>query len=633
MRNLFTYSTILLHCLLGLGSTSASARATSEVGESKDDHELRTLLELRGSRLTPEQALQRFRFESSNERNWGYQSSGVWLSLQIPRETSLLPRISFQFAPAVLSGIELYRVPPAGRPVLIGEQALVKSERLPTFAFAPDGTDTYLARVESIHALDLRVAVYDEPTLLKLARFDSLFAGVFYGVLMACLLLTFLSWVKDRQRASLDFLTFTSIYAIEATTLSGRINHLMTTHPPISRYLLTMSAMSVITGLQFSRSYLQLPRLFPNTDRLARYLMIPLAALGLFGMTPWLLQNNVVSGHAIDVLIFVSAALILSSGFRANQIGFAPAKPFALAWSALTLTLVVYFGAAYGYFTLGSWESYIIYIGSATHTLILTLGLISRMGSISAERAVEAERLRTLVQMACHDLRNPLTAIVARAQAHLLGGRTEWREVLEAAQRQASILDYVSQTEAIDSGKRPLNLVALDLHPTIEGLRDSFSDWLSKKNIEFINEVQTLPPLRVKVDPALFAQTVLTNVISNAIKFSQPGGKLIVRADLDAGRVKISIIDFGVGIPGPLLAKLFSTSHPTTRLGTGGEAGTGFGMPLVHHALEAMGGSIRVESDASVAGTRVYLTLPESHSPARVTLQSLVSPVRGKTSS
>ncbi len=624
MRNNSIWTVLISLCLIGFSDAAAAPNTASHF-------ELRSLLEPHGSFLKPEQALQRFHEASSSETNWGYQSTGVWLSLQISNEMSQLSRVNFQFSPALLSNINLYRVNEGGGVNPISEQSLVGSERLPTYAFSPEGVTSYLARVESIHALDLKVSVYDDESMLRLARFDSLFAGAFYGVLFACVLLMFLSWLKDRQRASLDFLVFTSIYAVEASTISGRLDHLIPTHVPVSRYLLTMSAMSVLAGLQFTRSYLQLPRLLPNTDRLARVLMVPLAALGIFGISPWLPLYNVAAGHTIDVLIFVSGGVILSSGLRVFRIGFAPAKPFALAWLALMLTLVVYFGTAYGLFDIGPWESYLIYLGSAIHTLILTLGLISRMGSISAERAVEAERLRTLVQMACHDLRNPLTAIVVRAQAHLLGGRTEWREVLDAAQRQASILDYVSQTEAIDSGKRPLNVVALDLHPTIEGLRDSFRDWLSKKNIEFQNEIQASPPIRVKVDPALFAQTVLTNLISNAIKFSHPGGKLIVRADCDDGKVKITITDFGVGIPSPLLSKLFSTSHPTTRLGTGGEAGTGFGMPLVHHALEAMGGSIRVESDSGVVGTRVYLTLLEAQQSGRASLKSLTTVARRKT--
>ncbi len=624
VRNNSIWTVLFSLCLIGICDAAAASNAASP-------YELRSLLESRGSFLKPEQALQQLQGSLSGETNWGYQSTGVWLSFQISKEMSQRHRVNFQFLPALLSNIDLYRVDEGGSLNPISEQSLVRSERFPTYAFSPEGATSYLARVESIHALDLKVSVYDDESMLRLARFDSLFAGAFYGVLFACVLLMFLSWLKDRQRASLDFLVFTSIYAVEASTISGRLDHLIPTHTPVSRYLLTMSAASVLAGLQFTRSYLQLPRLLPNTDRLARVLMVPLAALGIFGISPWLPLHNVAAGHAIDVLILVAGGVILSSGLRVFRIGFAPAKPFALAWLALTLTLIVYFGTAYGLFDIGAWESYLIYLGSAIHTLILTLGLISRMGSISAERAVEAERLRTLVQMACHDLRNPLTAIVARAQAHLLGGRTEWREVLDAAQRQASILDYVSQTEAIDSGKRPLNVVALDLHPTIEGLRDSFRDWLSKKNIEFKNEIQASPPIRVKVDPALFAQTVLTNVTSNAIKFSHPGGKLIVRAEVDGGKVKITVTDFGVGIPSQLLSKLFSTSHPTTRLGTGGEAGTGFGMPLVHHALEAMGGSIRVESDSGVVGTRVYLTLLEALPAGRASLKSLTTVARRKT--
>ncbi|MCK6598635.1 MAG: ATP-binding protein, partial [Bdellovibrionaceae bacterium] len=91
--------------------------------------------------------------------------------------------------------------------------------------------------------------------------------------------------------------------------------------------------------------------------------------------------------------------------------------------------------------------------------------------------------------------------------------------------------------------------------------------------------------------------SVLNNLLSNAIKFTPRGKTIEIKGEsLNSDQYMLTVEDKGIGIPSELLQNLFSVSKKTSRPGTEGEAGTGFGMPLVHATMKAYGGDIQVSS-------------------------------------
>jgi signal transduction histidine kinase len=102
----------------------------------------------------------------------------------------------------------------------------------------------------------------------------------------------------------------------------------------------------------------------------------------------------------------------------------------------------------------------------------------------------------------------------------------------------------------------------------------------------------------------IFSNSVINNVVSNAIKFSHEGD--IIRIDvqhLPEGNVCISVRDQGIGIPDSVMQALFGFEVQTSRTGTKGERGTGFGMPIAKLLLEKMDGSIAVKSKVMTKGS------------------------------
>jgi signal transduction histidine kinase len=89
---------------------------------------------------------------------------------------------------------------------------------------------------------------------------------------------------------------------------------------------------------------------------------------------------------------------------------------------------------------------------------------------------------------------------------------------------------------------------------------------------------------------------VLSNILSNAVKFSERGSRIAVWTNSTDDWVQLRIRDSGIGIPSHVLERIFDPSAQTSRPGTEGEDGTGFGMPLVKQFVESYGGWVSIKS-------------------------------------
>ncbi len=116
----------------------------------------------------------------------------------------------------------------------------------------------------------------------------------------------------------------------------------------------------------------------------------------------------------------------------------------------------------------------------------------------------------------------------------------------------------------------------------------------NSKNIELKYEIDN--SINIAVDKNMIS-TVLRNFISNAIKFSNPGGIIIVKSKEFEDKVEISIIDNGVGIEPNIINKLFTFDKSITRIGTANEKGTGLGLLLCKEMIEKHQGEIKVSSE------------------------------------
>lgn len=197
-----------------------------------------------------------------------------------------------------------------------------------------------------------------------------------------------------------------------------------------------------------------------------------------------------------------------------------------------------------------------------------------------------------LIHVLCHDLANPLNAIASCLD---LSPNHEYGELMKnAVDSSLGIIQMVRKIRSIDENKLKLKIEPLNLNALFQESAEVLQDRFSQKQVKILVDVPNT--ITVHVEKYSFLNSVLNNLLTNAIKFSYPNSQVRVAANEQKGQVIITVEDFGIGIPPRLKNNLFNVAECTNRCGTEGETGTGFGMPLVKRFLDEFNGTIEVTS-------------------------------------
>jgi len=216
-----------------------------------------------------------------------------------------------------------------------------------------------------------------------------------------------------------------------------------------------------------------------------------------------------------------------------------------------------------------------------------------------------------------HDLKSPFNSIIGYSELLLeqINGKNYEKTgeiadiILQSSNRAMDLLMNLMAWAQSQSGKMDFNPVSFDIISLINEVTLLLNDTARQKSILIINK---LPPnIQVNADYEMIS-TVLRNLISNAIKFTQPEGKITISASDKQNQVIVSVSDTGVGISKERIDNLFTISDGYSTPGTQNEKGTGLGLILCKEFVNKNHGKIWVESKAGT-GTTLYFSLPLSN--------------------
>jgi two-component system CheB/CheR fusion protein len=219
--------------------------------------------------------------------------------------------------------------------------------------------------------------------------------------------------------------------------------------------------------------------------------------------------------------------------------------------------------------------------------------------------------------MLSHELRNPLAAVLHATTILRLeaapddpsGHGTRARRVVERQTRHmARLLDDLLDVARITSGKLELRERSCDLRDAIEGGVEALAPILAERSLELARELPA-EPLPMRGDPTRLQQVVVS-LLSNAVRHSDPGGRieLVVRRDHDDAIV--SLRDHGTGIPPELLPRIFEPFVQSEQALDRPGGGLGVGLTLVRHIVELHGGSVWATSEGAGLGSELQVRLP-----------------------
>jgi len=231
------------------------------------------------------------------------------------------------------------------------------------------------------------------------------------------------------------------------------------------------------------------------------------------------------------------------------------------------------------------------------------------------EQLTETMELKSqFISTVSHELRTPLTAIreAVTIVADGVAGkvRKDQKHFLDLARRNidrlARLIDNVLDFQKLIAGKMEFHLQPNVLVRTVEDAYTTMLPHARNKQVQLTTEVEAdLPPAIYDSDRMM---QVLTNLISNAIKFTPETGTVSVSAQRRAEEVVLRISDTGMGIPKEALPKIFNRFYRVRRPGKEIK-GTGLGLAIVHKIVAGHGGRIDVESEVD-KGTTFSVVLP-----------------------
>ena len=224
---------------------------------------------------------------------------------------------------------------------------------------------------------------------------------------------------------------------------------------------------------------------------------------------------------------------------------------------------------------------------------------LERRVEASYAEIAELDRLKSdFIAISSHELRTPLGLILGHATflRELLG--KEYHEqidmIIKNASRLKEIIESLASVDNYQSGAARIRQGTVSIARVVEDVVASFSDMASQRNIT-LKADPGRDDLRVEVDRGKIA-TALSNLVKNAIMFTDENGHVFVTGELVPGYVKVSVIDDGIGIPAKDLPYIFDRffqveSHLTRRHG-----GMGLGLSVAKAMVEIHGGRIWAES-------------------------------------
>lgn len=229
----------------------------------------------------------------------------------------------------------------------------------------------------------------------------------------------------------------------------------------------------------------------------------------------------------------------------------------------------------------------------------------------------------SLLRMLTHDLATPLMSI--ELSLYQIEKKNEvtpdnLRRMKIATGSIKELGSHVRELIAIESGKVEIATSVTDLRQKLLDMKEMIQPTLAQKNVDLVMSVPSEPIFVHAKEVHL--KNIVMNLLSNAIKFSHPNGKVELHCVKSETHVVFTVRDHGIGIPEELVGQIFSFDKKTSRLGTSGEKGTGFGLPLVLNYIQALGGKIQVHSNTQEgqSGTAFEVTLPlasETQAPTK----------------
>ncbi|HAV75832.1 MAG TPA: hypothetical protein DCX53_00605 [Anaerolineae bacterium] len=248
-------------------------------------------------------------------------------------------------------------------------------------------------------------------------------------------------------------------------------------------------------------------------------------------------------------------------------------------------------------------------LGAIAAQAIRNVELLRKVKAARIELA-ELERLKTdFIAITSHELRTPLGLILGHATflRELVGEEyaSQLDTIVKNASRLKEIVENISSVDNVQTGSARVRNHKVSLSKIVDDVVMTFQDEASSRDITLSKDTDDtqfyIDADGVKINIAL------SNLVKNALQFTDSGGSVSIKVELDSGYYKIAVRDTGIGIPARDLPKLFDRFYQVETHLTRKHGGMGLGLSVTKSMIELHGGRIWVESEVGKGSTFTFL--------------------------
>ena len=245
----------------------------------------------------------------------------------------------------------------------------------------------------------------------------------------------------------------------------------------------------------------------------------------------------------------------------------------------------------------------------------------------SVDQRTELDRMKSdFIAIASHELRTPLGLILGHAtflrEAIQPDQRAQMDIIVRSAMRLKEIIDSIANMDNVQRGMASVRAHSISIKRVVEEVLDSFQLEVKAKRLSLRADTGQ-EDLLVEGDPAKIA-IALSNMVKNAVTFTNPGGHIFIAAESIPGYVKVSVIDDGIGIPAKDLPHIFERFYQVESHLTRKHGGMGLGLSVSKVMVELHGGRIWAES-VEGKGSNFTFLLPTNSGQAGTASRVFIS--------
>jgi signal transduction histidine kinase/ActR/RegA family two-component response regulator len=555
--------------------------------------------------------------------NLGHTDVSAWLKLKIHNQLTN-PKLILHINNPSLDSISLFQQSQGQwQTTELGDRREFHQRllNLPAFAIpisvATESTELIYLRVQSKQALNIPLTIFSQDEFSHYLYSHYISFGMLYGIPMGLLLYNLLLFISARKRT--HFLYCLVIIANTYVSLSwdGITYSLFPDSPYFQQRSFSLAmCLGIIALTLFAKSFLQTST---NTPKINSYLNgIAIIAL-LFSGLIFLPNSHIFYFPIIGLTMLMIPGLLAAGIFRAQQ-AYMPAKIYLLAISSFLLAVVICALSVLNILPLQEEITYIYKIGVISELILLSLGIAARLkalklseqAAIETLRKIEEDKLKsenqalakanklkdTFLSTISHELRTPMNGV--KGALALLGTESDDQQrdellstINHSSDTMIELIERLLLFTELKGGKIKSNCSQFSLQDLI---KSEYKHWQSaSKNKSLQLKIQSSANDLIYSDPN-HIQWILSELVDNAIKFSEEG-KILISIDTDQNRsLLMTVCDQGKGLRSDLSEDLKDVFRQQEQDFSRQHGGLGLGLSIVAELVKLLSGHLTIKN-------------------------------------